>query len=81
MNISDRQQEAITALTRNFKCPVCGNTHLRFEDFIVEKPLACDIDSDPVKWIETVVGTCTWCGLLQEFDLNQIMESFEKMSK
>lgn len=81
MEFTKQQLTALQEMVKNFKCPVCGNTHLKFEDFIIEKPLYSDKDSDPEAWIKVAVGKCTWCGLIQELDLEKIMESYSIMTK
>ena len=82
MNFTTEQQTALQALIKNFKCPVCGNTHINFIEDVLFNPLFDVEGSDkPVKWQQVARGHCGWCGLVLEFDMDKVMASYALMTK
>lgn len=81
MKLTPDQVAALQALVKNFKCPVCGNTHIDFNDEVLLKPLYEDENLTNEQWLKIAVGHCRWCGLVTEFDLDKVMASYAIMTK
>lgn len=66
---------ALAAMVKTFKCPVCGNTHIKFDDNVTFRPFYAGEDVTQITWQKTAAGRCTWCGMIYEFDMEQVMAS------
>lgn len=82
MNFTADEQSAIAAMVKNFKCPVCGNTHIDFIEEVLFNPLFDASGADkPEQWQKIARGHCGWCGLVLEFDMEKLMASYAIMTK
>lgn len=82
MTFTDDEKAAIAAMVKNFKCPVCGNTHIDFEPEAYFEALHPGADATEVAlWLKKAVGHCHWCGLLLEFDMDKLMASAALLKK
>ena len=81
MTFTDEENAALGAMIKTFKCPVCGNTHIKFVEEVTFKPRYPAASETPDTWTKTATGRCTWCGWLLEFDMEQVMASYQIILK
>ena len=76
MNLTAEETAALQAMVKNFKCPVCGNTHIDFNEFASFKALYSDDKATVEEWIRVATGHCSWCGWMLEFNMDKVMASY-----
>ncbi|MCH5246956.1 MAG: hypothetical protein J1E99_02250 [Muribaculaceae bacterium] len=82
MKFTDEEVKALAAMTKEFKCPVCGSTHIIFNDQVTFNPEYNEPGTTtPAGFKKTAEGRCSWCGMTIEFDMEQLMESYAKTLK
>lgn len=79
MNFTPDELTALAAMVKAFKCPVCGNTKIIFDESVTFKPFYAGDDVSQISWKKTASGRCSWCGMIYEFDMEQVMASAKIM--
>ena len=76
--LTSEQMAKIEPKINHRKCPVCGSTHLTFNEYPTQVLSYStgdkDIDLSNVSWINCLSGECLDCGFIMQFRLDTLLK-------